>query len=135
MKLRSLALIATLFFTTSCKVEQKDSIVGVWKPVTLILPESVKKSKADSNLIFMTFEQSKDMLYHFHADSSFSLESSKPSENFNDAKGTYSLNGNAIAINIYNTVLRSNIVKINNVEMHVQSNDSVTIIYEKLKGK
>lgn len=121
-----------LLLTTSCKVEQ-NSIFGVWKPVTLILPESVKNTKSKSDVIFMTFEQSKDMYYHFHADSTFSLESPKDAEGFKDAKGTFTIKGNEIAINIYSTVLRSNIVKLTEKEMHVQSTDSVTIIYEKIK--
>ncbi len=127
-------LAVTLFLTSSCKVEHS-SIVGVWKPVTLILPESAKKSEKESSLVFMTFDQSKDMLYHFHADSTFTLEPLKDTPGFDDAKGTYTVIDNAIAINIYNTVLKSNIVKITDREMHVQSPDSVIIVYERLKGK
>ncbi|MFY9310802.1 MAG: DUF5004 domain-containing protein [Bacteroidia bacterium] len=127
-------MVSILFLTSSCKVEQS-TIVGVWKPVTLILPESIKKTKAESDYIFMTFNQSKDILYHFHADSTFTLESQKDAVGFQDAKGKYSMTGNAIAISIYNTVLKSNIVKLTEREMHVQSTDSVTIIYERLKGQ
>lgn len=126
-------MVVILFLTSSCKVEH-NSIVGVWKPVTLLLPESVKNSKSEADLVFMTFEQSKDILYHFHADSTFTLESQKEAEGFQDAKGKYSVINNAIAINIYNTVLRSNIVKLTDKEMHVQSTDSVTIVYERVKG-
>lgn len=125
-------MVIILFLTSSCKVEH-NSIVGVWKPVTLLLPESVKNSKSESDLVFMTFEQSKDILYHFHADSTFTLESQKEEAGFQDAKGKYSVINNAIAINIYNTVLRSNIVKLTDKEMHVQSTDSVTIVYERVK--
>lgn len=127
-----IAFVFILLLTTSCKVEQ-ETIFGVWKPVTLLLPESVKKSKSQSDLIFMTFEQSKDMHYHFHPDSSFSLESPKESVGFQDAKGTFTIKGNAIAINIYSTVLKSNIIKLTKKEMHVQSTDSVIIIYEKIR--
>jgi hypothetical protein len=127
-----IAFVFILLLTTSCKVEQ-NSIFGVWKPVTILLPESVKKTKSKSDVIFMTFEQSKDMYYHFHSDSTFSLESPKDGEGFKDAKGTFTINGNAIAINIYSTVLKSNIVKLTKNEMHVQSTDSVTIIYEKIR--
>lgn len=127
-----IAFIFILLLTTSCKVEE-NSIVGIWKPVTIILPESVQKIKSKSDVIFMTFEQSKDMYYHFHADSTFSLESPKESIGFEDAKGTYTVKGNAIAINIYSTVLKSDIIKLTKNEMHVQSTDSVTIIYERVK--
>ena len=127
-----IAFVFILLLTTSCKVEEQ-SIVGVWKPVTIILPESVLKIKSKSDVIFMTFEQSRDMYYHFHSDSTFSLESPKESIGFEDAKGIYTVKGNAITINIYSTVLKSDIIKLTKNEMHVQSTDSVTIIYEKVK--
>jgi hypothetical protein len=129
----TIALIITLFITSSCKVE-RNSIVGVWKPVTMILPEKMKKNERESKTVYMTFEQSKNMLYHFHADSTFSLEAPKDEKGFQEAAGTYSIKGRSIAISIYNTILKSDIVKLTDKEMHVQSTDSITIIYEKVRN-
>lgn len=130
----NIIFIVILFISSSCKVEH-NPIVGVWKPVTLILPESIKKTQKGADLVYMTFEQSKDIYYHFHPDSVFSLESPKDMTGFKDAIGTYSVKGNKISINIYNAVLKSDIIKLTNTEMHVQSTDSITIIYEKVKNE
>lgn len=133
----SFLLLTALFVASSCTVEhgRENTIVGVWKPSVLILPESIKKNEKQAQMLFVTFEQSQDMLYHFHADSTFTLESSADGKGFQDAAGTYSLNGNAVEIKIYNTVLKSDIVKITTKEMKVISPDSVIIIYERFGKK
>lgn len=133
----SLLLLTALFVASSCTVEhgRENTIVGVWKPSVLILPENIKKNEKQAQMVFVTFDQSRDMLYHFHADSTFTLESSTDGKGFQDAEGTYSLNGNAIAIKIYNTVLTSDIIKISEKEMKVMSPDSVIIIYERFGKK
>lgn len=127
-------LLTILFFTSSCKVE-RITMVGVWKPSVLILPPimQTKDKMQQAQMITQTFEQSKDMLYHFHADSSFTLESLKGESGFQDAAGRYSVVGKTVAISIYSTVLKSDIVKLTEKEMHVKSTDSVTIIYERIR--
>lgn len=126
--------LTTFFFTTSCKVE-RTTMVGVWKPSVLILPPVMQTAEKvqQAKMITQTFEQSKDMLYHFHADSTFTLESLKGESGFQDAAGKYSVVGNTVAISIYNTILKSDIVKLTEKEMYVKSTDSVTIIYERIR--
>lgn len=134
MKLvKSLFVLATLFTLLSCS-PKGPSIVGVWKPTSMVLPDDVLKQPEKAKLINQTFELSKNTYYHFKDDNSFALESEKEDPNLKDATGTYSMDGNKVVIDIYNTKLHGEIIKLTDTEMHVKSTDQATIIYTKIKS-
>lgn len=109
------------------------SVVGVWQPTSLILTDELLKQPDRAKLINQTFDLSKNTYYHFKADNSFALESEKEDPNLKGAVGTYQFDGKSIVINMYNTKLQSDIVKLSETEMQVKSSNEATIVYTKIK--
>jgi hypothetical protein len=128
----AVVLLLSLFFY-SCQ-PQGSSLVGVWKPDSLILSEGIKNQPDQLKLVSMTFELSKNTYYHFHNNNSFTLESEREDPNLKDAIGSYTVDGTKISIIMSNTKLSSNIIQLTDSVMYVKSSDQVTIKYKKIKN-
>lgn len=130
-------IIASLFIlvtTIGCKTKNV-TIVGVWKPKELILPEKQRQDANSAMFINMAFEKSKEVYYKFNSDGTFAFISDKDIPELKDAKGTYSVKGKKLTINYNNTSQESEIIKLTTTEMQGQSKDSVIVVYEKLRDE
>ena len=115
----------------SCK-SGNPTIVGVWQPVSMELPENIKNDPEKAKSSNLMFEQSKFMSYHFHSDSSFSLKVGQDIPELQNIKGTYSVRGKAITINFNTMKLQSEIAKLTDDEMQIKSEDNSIIFYKKI---
>lgn len=122
------------FLISSCKTE-KISIVGIWKPTTLILPEKVKNDSNRALFINMAFDKSKEFYYKFNSDGTFNYVSETSNINLSNANGTYFVKEKVLTVNYGNTTQESKIIKLTTNEFQAQSKDSLIVIYEKVKPK
>ncbi|MCW3083303.1 MAG: hypothetical protein JWP12_669 [Bacteroidetes bacterium] len=129
-----LIIIATflILIVNACKTNEP-TIVGVWKPSSLILPEGLKKDVNSVQFINMTFEKSKEICYKFNADGTFEFVSDKDIPGIKGSKGTYKIEGKTMAIDYNNSKQESTIIKLTDTEIQVQSKDSIIVVYERNK--
>ena len=128
--------VSIFLILTACACKtRKPTVVGVWKPKELILTENQRKDTNNAMFINMTFEKSKEIYYKFNENGTFEFISDKDIPGLKDAKGTYSVKGTTMTINYNNTKQESEIIKLTDTEMQGQSQDSLIVIYEKLRDK
>lgn len=126
-------ILFTILFLSICSCNNETTIFGVWKPVSIVLPDNIQRDSVKSKTAVTTFEQSKDMYYNFHADSTFTLETGQDVPGLKNLSGSFSVIGKRVTINFNAAKLESEIDKLTDSTMNVRSNDNTIIVFKKIR--
>ncbi|MES2592799.1 MAG: DUF5004 domain-containing protein [Bacteroidota bacterium] len=126
-------IIITLLSLIMFSCSHENTIFGIWKPVSIVLPENIQQDPIKAKTAVTTFEQSKDMFYNFHADSTFTLETEVDVPGLKNLVGSFSVIGKKIVINFNTAKLESEIDQLTDSTMNVRSDDNTIIVFKKIR--